>query len=69
MDVIRQDFDRLAAFEGSGWSHNKQFYPYLLSRAPSAPSYSLEIGCGAGSFTRLLAQRSGQVLPWTCLRR
>ncbi len=62
MDIIRQDFDRLAAFEADRWGHNSHYYPYLLRQLPASCGTCLEIGCGAGSFARLLASRSERVL-------
>jgi SAM-dependent methyltransferase len=63
MDVVRTDFDRLAAFDRQGgWSHNDHYHPYLLRHVPQPCSESLEIGCGTGTFARLLAGRSHHVL-------
>jgi len=62
METIRNDFDRLAAFDTGGWSHNDHYHPYLLRNIPETCDESLEIGCGAGTFARLLGQRSRHVL-------
>ncbi len=63
-NLIRDDFDRLALLEGDDhvWSHNNHYHPFLLSQLPTHCEDSLEIGCGSGSFARLLAQRSDHVL-------
>jgi len=60
-ETIRSDFDRLAALDGDGWNHNDHYHPYLLRRLPVPCGESLEIGCGTGSFARLLAARSAHV--------
>lgn len=60
--VIRADFDRLALVEGDSWNHNSAYHAYLLRHAPSHYGHSLDIGCGTGTFARLLAERSAQVL-------
>ena len=60
-DVIRADFDRLAVFEEDTWSHNSAYHAYLLRHAPPRCDHSLDVGCGTGTFARLLAQRSTQV--------
>jgi SAM-dependent methyltransferase len=62
METIRNDFERLAAFDTSGWSHNDHYHPYLLSNIPEPCDESLEIGCGTGTFARLLGQHSRHVL-------
>ena len=45
-----------------GWSHNDHYHAYLLRYIPYPCNESLEIGCGTGAFTRLLAGRSRHVL-------
>jgi trans-aconitate methyltransferase len=55
--VIREDFDRLAQFDADAWSHNSHYHAYLLRHVPPRCADSLDVGCGAGAFTRLLGQR------------
>jgi SAM-dependent methyltransferase len=62
METIRNDFDRLAAFDTGGWNHNDHYHPYLLRHMPQLCGASLEIGCGAGNFARLLGRLSGRVV-------
>jgi SAM-dependent methyltransferase len=62
MNTIRTDFDRLAAFDGHGWNHNDHYHLYLLRYVPELCNESLDIGCGTGTFARLLARRSQRVL-------
>jgi SAM-dependent methyltransferase len=62
METIRNDFDRLAAFDNGGWSHNDHYHPYLLRHVPKTCEKSLDIGCGTGTFARLLGQHSRHVL-------
>jgi SAM-dependent methyltransferase len=57
----RADFDRLAALDTGAWSHNSHYHAYLLRRLPPRIDSALEIGCGAGEFSRLLARRARQV--------
>ncbi len=61
-EKIQADFDRLAALSTEGWDHNGHYHPFLLSHVPAACTEALDIGCGTGSFSRLLAQRSQHVL-------
>jgi len=60
-DRIRDDFDRLAAFDHAGWSHNSHYHPYLLRHLPDRPKTALDVGCGTGVFSRLLATRCEHV--------
>jgi 2-polyprenyl-3-methyl-5-hydroxy-6-metoxy-1,4-benzoquinol methylase len=61
IDKIRADFDRLAQFDDDGWNHNNHYIPFLLSHMPTPCAESLEIGCGTGMLSRLMARRSGHV--------
>ena len=60
--MISDDFDSLAAFDNGNWNHNSAYHHYLLRRLPPRCQTSLEVGCGAGAFARLVAQRSEKVL-------
>jgi len=59
---IRADFDRIASLSGSGWGHTEHHHSFLLKQLPRHCDNALEIGCGAGAFSRLLARRSERVL-------
>ncbi len=59
---IQADFDRIAPFEGDGWTHNQHYTPYLLQHVPAHCHTALEIGCGVGSLARTLASHSDSVL-------
>lgn len=61
---VREDFDRIALLtERHGGAHGAYAYHrYLLRRLPARCGRALEVGCGSGEFTRLLAARAGSVL-------
>lgn len=59
---VQADFDRLALLSDDGWSHNSHYHPFLLKHVPQHIETALEIGCGTGGFSRLLAQRADHVL-------
>ncbi len=59
---IRADFDRIAALAADGWDHNAQYHRLLLKQMPRHCRDVLEIGCGAGTFTRLMAARADRVV-------
>ncbi len=61
VEKIRNDFDRLAFFEQPGWNHNNHYFSFLLNQLPSSGGTVLEIGCGTGEFSRMLADRGWQV--------
>lgn len=61
-ETIRRDFDRVALASDERWNHNAHYHDYLLARLPERCGQALEIGCGTGSFARLLAGRAERVL-------
>ena len=61
-ESVRADFDRIASLDGGGWDHNAHYHAYLLSQLPARCGRALELGCGAGEFSRLLAGRAASVL-------
>ena len=62
LETIQTDFDRIALVEGEGWNHNARYHDYLLGHIPEPCRRILEIGCGGGQFSRLLAERGERVL-------
>src|SRR5215207_8117861 len=61
--TVRADFDRIALLsEQYGWSHNDHYHGFLLGQLPAQVGEALDVGCGAGAFSRLLARRSRHVL-------
>src|SRR5687767_15103188 len=62
MSTIQADFDELALLPAEEWDHNSHYHDFLLRHVPSPCSESMEIGCGTGAFSRLLAARSDRVL-------
>ncbi|MCC7447624.1 MAG: methyltransferase domain-containing protein [Anaerolineae bacterium] len=62
MASVRADFDRIALLSQEGWDHNSHYHNFLLKHLPAHCAGALEIGCGTGAFSRLLAQRSERVL-------
>lgn len=59
---IQADYDRIAPLSGDAWDHNVHYSSYLLRHTPSHLTRALDIGCGTGEFSRLLAHRSDYVL-------
>ncbi|HEV2707179.1 MAG TPA: class I SAM-dependent methyltransferase [Pyrinomonadaceae bacterium] len=62
LESIQSDFDRIALLSGDDWNHNAYYHGYLLSQIPEHCRHILEIGCGTGEFSRLLAGRAASVL-------
>jgi len=59
---VERDFDRIALLPDDPWDHNRHYHDLLLRELPPSCGRALEIGCGTGEFSRLLAARSRQVL-------
>ncbi|HWS85906.1 MAG TPA: methyltransferase domain-containing protein [Pyrinomonadaceae bacterium] len=59
---VRADFDRIALLSGEEWGHNGLYHDFLARHVPVRCRAALDIGCGAGDFSRLLAGVSGRVL-------
>jgi ubiquinone/menaquinone biosynthesis C-methylase UbiE len=62
LESIQSDFDRIALLVGEKWNHNTYYHGYLLDQIPKQSRHVLEIGCGTGEFSRLLAARAEKVL-------
>ena len=59
---IRSDFDRIALYDIEMWNHNNHYHSFLLDQLPSKGDIALDIGCGTGAFSRLLAKRFERVI-------
>jgi len=62
VESLQRDFDRIALLPEEGWNHNAHYHSFLLSHIPESCGQILEIGCGTGTFSHLLAQRAAKVL-------
>lgn len=58
---VRADFDRIALLTERCGGASDHYQSYLLSHLPERCENALEIGCGAGAFTRRLATRAQRV--------
>jgi ubiquinone/menaquinone biosynthesis C-methylase UbiE len=60
---VREDFDRVAELpEAGSWDRNAHYHPSLLKQLPLRLDETLKVGCGTGTFARLLAERCNRVV-------
>jgi ubiquinone/menaquinone biosynthesis C-methylase UbiE len=62
LQTVKADFDRIALLSSDDADHNQHYFNFLLQHVPPRCSNALEIGCGTGAFSRLLAQRADRVI-------
>jgi SAM-dependent methyltransferase len=55
------DFERIATVSRGGWDYNVHYHPQLLHYMPQPCELALDVGCGAGRFTRELGTRAEHV--------
>jgi 2-polyprenyl-3-methyl-5-hydroxy-6-metoxy-1,4-benzoquinol methylase len=58
MQKVREDFNSIAPFETEKWNGNNHYHNFLLKKLPRNSQHILEIGCGIGTFSRLLSTRA-----------
>ena len=62
MSTTQEEFDRIALVSPDGATHNDHHHNFLLRHVPANCQNALDVGCGAGTFARRLAERSQHVL-------
>lgn len=61
-DAVKASFDLIAALDQEAWDHNSHYHGILSGYLPEHSLMALDIGCGTGVFTRILASRTDKVL-------
>ncbi|OQA97182.1 MAG: Malonyl-(acyl-carrier protein) O-methyltransferase [Chloroflexi bacterium ADurb.Bin222] len=59
--TFQADFDRIALLPEPAWDHNGHYHNFLLRQLHTGER-ALDVGCGAGAFSRRLAERFESVL-------
>lgn len=58
---LQTDFDKIAELDDSLWNNNNYFHPLVMNSIPGKISNTLDIGCGKGTLSQLLAKRASKV--------
>lgn len=61
MQQVVEDFNRIASLMAEEPEARETYSDYLLSQVPLDCAHVLDIGCGFGSFARMIAHRAQQV--------
>ncbi len=62
-NIVKSDFDEIADLPNPPkWNHNNCYFNYLLEFLPNRVGKCLDIGCGQGELSALLAKRSEKVV-------
>ncbi len=59
--IVAGDFDRISKLGRSEWDHNRHYHGYLVKNLPEKGKRCLDVGCGTGEFSRVLAERFEEV--------
>lgn len=62
-DIVKSDFNEIAELgDDPKWNHNNCYFPYLLRHIPGGTGICLDIGCGKGELSALLAKKTKKVI-------
>jgi 2-polyprenyl-3-methyl-5-hydroxy-6-metoxy-1,4-benzoquinol methylase len=60
--LVKNDFNEIAELEDPKWNHNDCYYKQLINLAPENSGTGLDIGCGKGKLSFMMAQKCRKVI-------
>ena len=62
-NIVKTDFNEIAELgDDPKWNHNNCYFPQLLRHIPEGTEVCLDIGCGKGELSALLAKKVKKVI-------